>query len=872
MTLAAGSLGDGETEGHDGVGTQSLDSPTRHHGRDLTREEEAIQWAAKEERRFERIKASKKQPREKGWPEEFISWTEAPAPRDPKAERIYGFMRRHNEHTIKGPSRSLAGDANIKPQRRSAGPPLTEDEVDELEREKSRVEGIMKDIIANGTWGTGWSGGERDVFVRRNSQIRNNRNTENILGGEQPELSTNELSRVSKVTHAESWLAEDDPPEDVNPIRTRPLKDIDDKFNSEEGMGVLIDKVDALSITHDTGPQYGRPRATSVRQHSKPLSPRDTLQLSNFDYEGSGNDSTTDRSHVASKRTPELPQFTNDRFTYPMHNATSESGMTIQVSPEQAFQDQLDNDVPAFAHSARHSILRHVDESPETPQAAAGAGSGHEHNPQLQSYRDATSSIVQRPTGGAVFPRGNSLQNSQQQQSPPIGPSAQPSSQEGGSKQPRAKKRERGDGRDPGDGDGDDSTTDDDDRRRNKRGKMPAHRKPHLGLRCPFYLRQPDKYRNVQACSNEGGFADFSRLRFHLKRAHTQPLQCPRCWEEMKTREDCNVHLRQTRPCEIQPKPESDQLTLEEWEATEKIVRAPGSVEKKWSRLFRKLFPTDEKVPPCFDKSVFVSQIDDILAGVINAVLRTEFPDMERPGLERVKHQIVQRCKNRLLQPEKQLDDDLLAARSADGASIPERVENSHRPRPSPILAQPDRPSLSLMLSERMPSNEFFWEDSDTVPNNIRQTTAATEADTRVERAFEQSARGLQERSSLRISHDTDRGVRSNTDSSHTTQLSNSLILPASERTSMTSYAAHPNHNPQPLSEIAESSNSHTDLLELQDQHYATKYTTDALDPQSETWMLFNWDQNDTFDFTTGSMPGLPAHQRHGQVWGDLGF
>ena len=76
------------------------------------------------------------------------------------------------------------------------------------------------------------------------------------------------------------------------------------------------------------------------------------------------------------------------------------------------------------------------------------------------------------------------------------------------------KKRTRDDDGDPGDDEENDSKGDDDDRRRKKRGKGPIDREPHLGLRCPFYVRDPERYAQIQACSSGKGFANMSRLRY----------------------------------------------------------------------------------------------------------------------------------------------------------------------------------------------------------------------------------------------------------------------------------------------------------------------------------------------------------------------
>ncbi|KAF2106188.1 hypothetical protein BDV96DRAFT_337079 [Lophiotrema nucula] len=162
------------------------------------------------------------------------------------------------------------------------------------------------------------------------------------------------------------------------------------------------------------------------------------------------------------------------------------------------------------------------------------------------------------------------------------------------------RKRERDGDKYPDD---DDDDSEDDDRRRNKKGKGPEGKGSHLGLRCPFYLRDPEKYSKIQACSNGKGFADMARLRHHLKRDHTQPLRCPRCREEMKSLQDCDDHLRQTVLCDNRPQPIDDRLTAVQWDAISSrrgSMRSLQTLEEKWKALYQMIFPGESRIPsPC---------------------------------------------------------------------------------------------------------------------------------------------------------------------------------------------------------------------------------------------------------------------------------
>ncbi|KAF2250403.1 hypothetical protein BU26DRAFT_518786 [Trematosphaeria pertusa] len=90
------------------------------------------------------------------------------------------------------------------------------------------------------------------------------------------------------------------------------------------------------------------------------------------------------------------------------------------------------------------------------------------------------------------------------------------------------RKRVRGD-RDPGDDSGDDDGNND--RPPKRDGKRPDSA-PNRRLKCPFYQRAPEKCPN-KACRGEG-FTDIAKLKDHIKRVHTQPLRCVRCWQQVR--------------------------------------------------------------------------------------------------------------------------------------------------------------------------------------------------------------------------------------------------------------------------------------------------------------------------------------------------
>ena len=264
-----------------------------------------------------------------------------------------------------------------------------------------------------------------------------------------------------------------------------------------------------------------------------------------------------------------------------------------------------------------------------------------------------------------------------------------------------------------------------------------------------------------------------------------------------------------------------------------------------------------------------MSQVDDVLAVAINSVLRNEFPTMTRSSLERVKLEILQRCKDRLVHRKVSSEEGVSRTSSVQYAAPPEQDE-SVLPRPSsPNLAALNSQIPSIINPDKFPSNEYFEEALDTMPDWAFQTASGTHNERSSDRLSYQPFRRLKAKIPSRTPLEMSREVGNSTDSSHTTQLSNSLVLPRSQRTSVTSYSTHPNYGLQPLSEIAESSNSQADLLDNQDEQYETRRIVDNLDPQSEKWMLFDWAQNDNFDFDTSLIPDETENQSHSVTWSD---
>lgn len=163
----------------------------------------------------------------------------------------------------------------------------------------------------------------------------------------------------------------------------------------------------------------------------------------------------------------------------------------------------------------------------------------------------------------------------------------------------RSSKRMRGSGRDPGDED--DDNTDDDDRPKKRLGRSFPDRFPQRRLKCPFYQRQPEKY-NKAACRGTG-FVDMAKLKDHIKRVHTQPLRCSRCWLDMESDEVFFEHLQQIDICQINPEPQEDRIRPQMLKRLD-FKKAPYSktrnVDEKWKIMYAVIFPNDSNIPsPC---------------------------------------------------------------------------------------------------------------------------------------------------------------------------------------------------------------------------------------------------------------------------------
>ncbi|KAH3958647.1 hypothetical protein HBI56_208600 [Parastagonospora nodorum] len=223
-------------------------------------------------------------------------------------------------------------------------------------------------------------------------------------------------------------------------------------------------------------------------------------------------------------------------------------------------------------------------------------------------------------------------------------------------------KRSREGGRDPGDGNGDNS--DDEDRPKKKAGGGLPDRLPHRRLKCPFYQRQPDRY-NKAACRGSG-FVDMAKLKDHIKRVHTQPLRCSRCWTEMECEEAYSDHLQQENICDRRPEPQEDRIRpqlLKRLDFKKVPYSNARNVEEKWRILFKVLFPEDSNTPSPYEDQGMSPQLERALCEALEEELTRELAAVIEPIMTRIKScipAIIENCCQRLRSESPSSDDEVV--------------------------------------------------------------------------------------------------------------------------------------------------------------------------------------------------------------------
>ncbi|OCK79259.1 hypothetical protein K432DRAFT_394050 [Lepidopterella palustris CBS 459.81] len=220
------------------------------------------------------------------------------------------------------------------------------------------------------------------------------------------------------------------------------------------------------------------------------------------------------------------------------------------------------------------------------------------------------------------------------------------------SRQPASRKRERSMNEEPGDEE--DDSEDENDRQRKKRGKTARSndQRPRR-LKCPYYQRRPEDY--YKGSCRGAGFVDMGKLKDHLKRVHTRPIKCSRCWEEMVSSEVYDEHLQRDPICQRKIEPQDDRVCarkLQDLNFNRTPFTQVNIVEEKWKILFRILFPQDEDVPSPYEQYGMSARFEKMLAQKIEDELMKELAPVIGPAISVFQGRmpaIIQQCKRQIL-------------------------------------------------------------------------------------------------------------------------------------------------------------------------------------------------------------------------------
>ncbi|EAQ87107.1 hypothetical protein CHGG_03726 [Chaetomium globosum CBS 148.51] len=138
-------------------------------------------------------------------------------------------------------------------------------------------------------------------------------------------------------------------------------------------------------------------------------------------------------------------------------------------------------------------------------------------------------------------------------------------------------------------------------RKKTKRASLsvaaPSQEKGTGKFACPYFQRNPKKYRKWTSCPGPG-WDEVHRVKTHLYRRHALPIQCPRCWETFKTDGQLQLHLQQDPPCSVQRNRTIQEGFTKDQEKrlrSRKKTHADMTDVDKWREIYMILFPDDEQ-------------------------------------------------------------------------------------------------------------------------------------------------------------------------------------------------------------------------------------------------------------------------------------
>lgn len=146
-----------------------------------------------------------------------------------------------------------------------------------------------------------------------------------------------------------------------------------------------------------------------------------------------------------------------------------------------------------------------------------------------------------------------------------------------------------------------------------------------------------------------------AKLKDHIKRVHTQPLRCARCWKDMASEDSYIEHQQAEISCAKRCQPVDDRITQRTLKRLD-FKKAPYAyakdTEHKWRLMYKELFPNDQEAPSPYDQHGFTPRLEKVLYEALEEELTRELAPALEPIMQRIRDRIpfiIQSCKEKLL-------------------------------------------------------------------------------------------------------------------------------------------------------------------------------------------------------------------------------
>ncbi|KAL2160793.1 hypothetical protein VTH06DRAFT_990 [Thermothelomyces fergusii] len=129
---------------------------------------------------------------------------------------------------------------------------------------------------------------------------------------------------------------------------------------------------------------------------------------------------------------------------------------------------------------------------------------------------------------------------------------------------------------------------------------------------CPFAKHDPDKYQSIKTCCGPG-WDKVHRVKEHVYRSHSLRNSCLRCFAHFDSAKLLQEHLQTDEVCKVRERPPHT-ITEEQEEQLRVRAKSGCAEEKKWTEMYRIIFPEDKNIPsPYYDSGANYSSRRDRL-------------------------------------------------------------------------------------------------------------------------------------------------------------------------------------------------------------------------------------------------------------------